>query len=281
MPPLGQARRGAALLNLHHDRNDAKPRRVVTVIVYLSDVEGGGGTYFPLARPVAEAAPPEAAVRERASAASAVGNNAAASASAADGRGGGGACGSAISSGGKRCALHRRESDHAAALSEAFRAIYDASDGGMILPTPAGCALTRTQVARAPLPAATGAPALTRLHEMTPDFLDRSELMTLREAAALAVVEAGCAAAAAERGCELAGEAALRGPMWVYGRKGGLLVRPVKARRRHLVSARRVPRACFSLAVRLLLVPAATPLTQSTTAAHGIPRRAPPLLSGR
>jgi hypothetical protein len=39
----------APLLNLHHDANTARPRRVATAVMYLSDVAAGGGTFFPCA----------------------------------------------------------------------------------------------------------------------------------------------------------------------------------------------------------------------------------------
>lgn len=62
----------------------------------------------------------------------------------------------------------------------------------------------------------------------------RSDLMTLREAAAIAVIEADCAAAARamarhqEEACTT--RPLSEQPMWVFGKERGLLVRSVKAR---------------------------------------------------
>ncbi|KAK3278472.1 hypothetical protein CYMTET_13593 [Cymbomonas tetramitiformis] len=49
--PAKSARGNAPLLNLHHDRNPSRPERVVTVIIYLTDVEAGGHTFFPCTMP--------------------------------------------------------------------------------------------------------------------------------------------------------------------------------------------------------------------------------------
>lgn len=101
--------------------------------MYLSAVHDGGGTFFPLARPAREHQPQQAAGTasgERSS------------------RGGGG--GSVGGEGGRPpvelisvAALRR-----SAALSEALRAIYTGSDGGAILPAPAGCAAASASATR-------------------------------------------------------------------------------------------------------------------------------------
>lgn len=56
--------------------------------------------------------------------------------------------------------------------------------------------------------------------------------MSLREAAALAVIESSCSAASRELQRLIEDEEQAQGPharrMWVFGSEGGLLVRPVK-----------------------------------------------------
>lgn len=47
-PPAAHAPRGSSpLLNVHHDRNAARPRRTATVIMYLRAPAEGGETFFP------------------------------------------------------------------------------------------------------------------------------------------------------------------------------------------------------------------------------------------
>jgi hypothetical protein len=53
------------LLNVHHDANAARPRRVATVVMYLADVAAGGGTVFPCADAGAAPADAEAPAAEK------------------------------------------------------------------------------------------------------------------------------------------------------------------------------------------------------------------------
>ena len=59
-PGAGEPRCGAELLNLHHDRNCARPRRCATAVMYLNSCPAGGGTFFPCAEAPGSAAPPAA-----------------------------------------------------------------------------------------------------------------------------------------------------------------------------------------------------------------------------
>ncbi len=53
------------MLNVHHDANAARPRRVATVVMYLADVAAGGGTVFPCADAGAAPADAEAPAAEK------------------------------------------------------------------------------------------------------------------------------------------------------------------------------------------------------------------------